>query len=269
MGSGIAHALLVAGCDVVLIEQNKSDLDNSHDRITASVTESVIRGALAANPIDTVARLTLSTSMSKLRSAELVIEAVPEEFSLKCAIFQMIETEVSHSAIIATNTSCLSVTELAASLKFPNRVIGLHFFNPVPSSQLVEIVITDSTDDILLNRARGWVLALAKTPIVVKDSPGFASTRLGVAIGLEAIRMLEQGVASAEDIDTAMELGYKHPVGPLRLTDLVGLDVRLQIARFLENSLGARFSPPELLIRMVANGELGRKSGKGFYDWAK
>ncbi|WP_258546414.1 3-hydroxyacyl-CoA dehydrogenase family protein, partial [Microbacterium sp. H6] len=154
-----------------------------------------------------------------------------------------------------------------AVLDRPSRLLGMHFFNPVPASTLVEIVHGASTAPALVDAARGWVAAIGKTPIVVADAPGFASSRLGVAIGLEAIRMLEEGVASAEDIDAAMTLGYKHPVGPLRLTDIVGLDVRLGIAEYLSAQLGERFEPPALLRRLVAEGHLGRKSGRGFYEW--
>jgi 3-hydroxybutyryl-CoA dehydrogenase len=168
---------------------------------------------------------------------------------------------------IASNTSSLSIDELAASLRFPQRFLGLHFFNPVPASELVEIVVGASTDRAVVADAQDWVLGLGKTPVTVKDSPGFASSRLGVAIGLEAIRMLEEGVASAEDIDAAMVLGYRFPVGPLRLTDIVGLDVRLGIAEYLHSQLGERFAPPQLLRDKVAAGELGRKTGSGFFRW--
>mgnify|MGYP002758285603 FL=1 len=169
-------------------------------------------------------------------------------------------------AVIATNTSSLSVSELAGSVN--NDVIGLHFFNPVPASKLVEVVIADSTPEQLVEDAKGWVEALGKTAVVVKDAPGFASSRLGVAIALEAIRMVEEGVASPRDIDNAMVLGYKFPIGPLELTDIVGLDVRLGIAEYLESQLGERFAPPQLMRDMVARGELGRKTGKGFYDYS-
>ncbi|GMA39171.1 hypothetical protein GCM10025883_12160 [Mobilicoccus caccae] len=156
---------------------------------------------------------------------------------------------------------------LAERLSRPQQFIGLHFFNPVPASALVEIVVGAKTDAALVEAAKGWTEAIGKTPIVVTDSPGFASSRLGVFIALEAMRMVEDGVASAQDIDAAMELGYKHPSGPLKTTDLVGLDVRLHIAEYLAETLGERFAPPQILRDKVAAGELGRKSGKGFYDW--
>jgi 3-hydroxybutyryl-CoA dehydrogenase len=196
-----------------------------------------------------------------------VIEAVPEDPALKVASLLRIEDRVGAETPIASNTSSLSIDELAASLRFPSRFLGLHFFNPVPASELVEIVVGAATEPGIVASAQDWVAALGKTPVTVKNSPGFASSRLGVAIGLEAIRMLEEGVASAEDIDAAMVLGYKFPVGPLRLTDIVGLDVRLGIAEYLHSQLGERFAPPQLLRDKVAAGELGRKTGSGFFQW--
>jgi 3-hydroxybutyryl-CoA dehydrogenase len=162
-----------------------------------------------------------------------------------------------------------SITDLAAALENPRRVVGMHFFNPVPASLLVEIVRAPETADDVVNAALGWVHALGKSDVVVRDSPGFATSRLGVALGLEAIRMLEEGVADTESIDRAMELGYRHPMGPLRSTDLVGLDVRLAIAEHLHATLGARFEPPQLLRDKVANGDRGRKTGQGFYPWPR
>jgi 3-hydroxybutyryl-CoA dehydrogenase len=186
---------------------------------------------------------------------------------MKTEALRSVEDQLGSDAWLATNTSSLSVTSLAENLARPARLCGLHFFNPVPASGLVEIVVGTRSDPELVDLATGWVKALGKTPIVVADAPGFASSRLGLVLGLEAIRMVEEGVASPEDIDAAMVLGYKHPVGPLRLTDIVGLDVRLGIAQYLHEKLGERFRPPELLTSMVERGDLGRKSGQGFYDW--
>lgn len=169
--------------------------------------------------------------------------------------------------MLATNTSSLPVTELAAALTRPGRFLGMHFFNPVPVSALVELVLAPETTSETLDAAVGWTHALGKQEVVVQDSPGFASSRLGLALGLEAIRMLEEGVADPDAIDTAMRLGYRHPMGPLRLTDLVGLDVRLAIAEHLHATLGERFAPPRLLREKVARGELGRKTGQGFHRW--
>ena len=267
MGSGIAHALLVAGSEVTLVESGADTAEAARQRVTDAVRESEARGLLSEAVETVLSRLRVVEQFEALAASGLVIEAVPEDLALKIDVVRAIEAVVSADAVIATNTSSLLVSDIASASEHPERVIGLHFFNPVPASALVEIVVADQTASGLVDVARGWVVALGKTPIVVRDSPGFASSRLGVALGLEAIRMLEEGVASADDIDTAMALGYRHPVGPLRLTDLVGLDVRLDIARHLELTLGPRFAPPALLINKVKRGELGRKSGQGFYSW--
>jgi 3-hydroxybutyryl-CoA dehydrogenase len=203
----------------------------------------------------------------ELPAAELYVEAVPEDAALKASVLRRLEAVAGADAVLATNTSALSVTDLAASLNRPDRFCGMHFFNPVPASVLVELVRHPGTARPVLDRVRGWVAALGKEAIVVRDSPGFATSRLGVAVGLEAIRMVEEGVATAEDIDTGMRLGYRWPMGPLRLTDLVGLDVRLGIAEHLASTLGPRFDPPALLREMVVGGDLGRKTGRGFYSW--
>ncbi|MSV72488.1 MAG: 3-hydroxybutyryl-CoA dehydrogenase [Actinobacteria bacterium] len=267
MGSGIAHALLVAGSEVTLVESGADTAEAARQRVTDAVRESEAR-ALLSEAVETVlSRLRVVEQFEALAASGLVIEAVPEDLALKIDVVRAIEAVVSADAVIATNTSSLPVSDIASASERPERVIGLHFFNPVPASVLVEIVVADQMASGLVDVARGWVVALGKTPIVVRDSPGFASSRLGVVLGLEAIRMLEEGVASADDIDTAMALGYRHPVGPLRLTDIVGLDVRLDIARHLELTLGPRFAPPALLIDKVKRGELGRKSGQGFYSW--
>jgi 3-hydroxybutyryl-CoA dehydrogenase len=203
-----------------------------------------------------------------VHDADLVIEAIPERLDLKQALFREIEHHAPAGAILATNTSSLSVSSIAEAVAIPGRVLGMHFFNPVPAMKLVELVRGRDTSDTTIAIARAIAEWLGKTPIVVHDSPGFATSRLGVVLGLEAIRMLEQGVASAADIDRAMELGYNHPMGPLRLGDLVGLDVRLAIADHLHATLGGdTYAAPELLRRMVAEGRLGKKTGEGFYRW--
>lgn len=267
MGAGIAHALLLAGCEVVLVEVDASAAPAALARVETDVRRSISRGTLAEDEAGVLARLTVSTTLDQLAGAGLVVEAVPEDLALKARVLRAVEAVVGDDTVLATNTSSLPVGELGDALRVPSRLLGLHFFNPVPASLLVEVVIAARTGPELPDRARAWVEQLGKTPVVVQDSPGFASSRLGLALGLEAIRMLESGVASAEDIDAAMALGYKHPTGPLRLTDLVGLDVRLGIARHLECTLGPRFAPPQLLVDKVARGELGRKSGQGFYAW--
>ncbi|MCK7636457.1 3-hydroxyacyl-CoA dehydrogenase family protein [Corynebacterium pygosceleis] len=266
MGAGIAHAFLAAGSDVTVVDINDSAAEAARQRIEKAVNGSIERGAEgpASAWLD---RLTCGTDHATFADCDLVVEAVPEDPALKADAFASIRAHAP-DAVIATNTSSLSVTELAGAVDGSGNVIGLHFFNPVPASKLVEIVVADTTDDELVDTARGWVEALGKTPVVVRDSPGFASSRLGVAIALEAIRMVEEGVASPRDIDAAMVLGYRFPVGPLELTDIVGLDVRLGIAEYLHSTLGDRFAPPQLLRDMVARGEYGRKSGKGFYDYS-
>ena len=264
MGAGIAHAFLAAGATVKVVDINDDAVAAAKARVEKAIQGSLDRGAEGS--FDSWAqRLTLSTDVSEFAGFDLVVEAVPESMELKTTAFSNI-AKAAPEAVIATNTSSLSVSQLADTVA--NDVIGLHFFNPVPASKLVEVVIAESTPEALVETAKGWVEALGKTAVVVKDAPGFASSRLGVAIALEAIRMVEEVVASARDIDNAMVLGYKFPIGPLELTDIVGLDVRLGIAEYLESTLGERFAPPQLMRDMVSRGELGRKSGKGFYDYS-
>ncbi|WP_373692946.1 3-hydroxyacyl-CoA dehydrogenase family protein [Agromyces silvae] len=267
MGAGIAHAFVLAGAHVTVVERDDESADAALARVRRSLVASVDRGATTEHADALAARIAAGVELGDLADAGLVIEAVPEDAALKIDALTRAEAVLRPGAALATNTSSISVDELGAALTRPGRFFGMHFFNPVPASALVELVRGAATDGALVEQARGWVRALGKTPVVVADAPGFASSRLGVALGLEAIRMLEDGVASAEDIDAAMTLGYRHPVGPLRLTDLVGLDVRLGIAEYLARELGPRFEPPPLLRRMVAEGRLGRKTGEGFYLW--
>ncbi|MFC6355551.1 3-hydroxyacyl-CoA dehydrogenase family protein [Luethyella okanaganae] len=269
MGAGIAHAFLLAGAEVTIVERDASAANAARDRILASVAKSEAAGGLVESAGQLVSRVRVASDLAALTPADLVIEAVPEDLALKRDALRRVEETVAPLAWLATNTSSLSIGALSSVLDRPERFLGMHFFNPVPVSELVELVTGPDTDAELVSRARGWVLALGKTAIVVADAPGFASSRLGVVVALEAIRMLEDGVATAEDIDTAMVLGYRFPVGPLRLTDIVGLDVRLGIAEYLNVSLGERFAPPRLLRDKVARGELGRKSGRGFFDWER
>ncbi len=260
MGGGIAHAFALAGAVVTVVENDDASASSARERIAASLAKAAEKGTEATGSV------TVVTDPAALSGCRLVVEAVPELVDLKEAVLAKIE-ESAPGAVIGSNTSSLSITALAATLKNPSRLIGLHFFNPVPVSDLVEVVVGEQTPPALVEEARGWVTGLGKTAITVQDAPGFASSRLGVALALEAMRMLEEGVASAEDIDTAMTLGYRHPVGPLKTTDIVGLDVRLNIAEHLERELGPRFAPPQVLRDKVAAGELGRKSGQGFYSW--
>lgn len=267
MGAGIAHAFLLAGSRVTVVERDAEAASAAAQRVLDSVEASVARGTADEDASAYAARFATSTDVADFATCGLVVEAVPEDLELKIDALTRVERVLAPEAALASNTSSISIDQLAALLDRPARFVGMHFFNPVPASTLVEIVRGEASEPALVDEARAWVRAIGKTPIVVADAPGFASSRLGVMLGLEAIRMLEEGVASAEDIDAAMTLGYKHPVGPLRLTDLVGLDVRLGIAEYLAQTLGERFEPPALLRRMVAEGKLGRKSGEGFYQW--
>ncbi|MFE5049885.1 3-hydroxyacyl-CoA dehydrogenase family protein [Streptomyces sp. NPDC056637] len=268
MGAGIAQSYATAGSTVTMVENGAAAAAAALDRVATGLERAAERDRLT-EPAETVlARVSTVESVDMLPAgADLVVEAVPEDPALKARVLAAAERAVSVTTVLASNTSSLSVTELAAALTRPGRFLGMHFFNPVPASELVEIVVAPDTDSATVEAALRWTRCLGKKDVVVKDSPGFASSRLGLALGLEAIRMVEEGVAGPEAIDDAMRLGYKHPVGPLRLTDLVGLDVRLAIAEHLHDTLGERFAPPRLLREKVAKGELGRKTGQGFYSW--
>ncbi|MGN7200714.1 3-hydroxyacyl-CoA dehydrogenase family protein [Arthrobacter sp. SAFR-044] len=267
MGAGIAHAFLIKGANVLVVERDDVSAEAAQERVESAALKSIERGAVDANFEELVTRLTVSTDYDAFADRQLVVEAVPEDWDLKVTALRGIEERLGQDAYIASNTSSLSVSGLARELKRPENFVGLHFFNPVPASTLIEVVLGERTSPELAAAAKSWVEALGKTAVVVNDAPGFASSRLGVAIALEAMRMVEEGVASAEDIDNAMVLGYKHPTGPLKTTDIVGLDVRLGIAEYLHSTLGERFAPPQILRDKVARGELGRKTGKGFFDW--
>ncbi|MFX4292853.1 3-hydroxyacyl-CoA dehydrogenase family protein [Streptomyces bohaiensis] len=268
MGAGIAQSFATAGSRVVLVESDGGRAAAALASIGESLRRAHGRGHLREDPEAVVGRLSATTAVAELPAdTQLVVEAVPEDAALKARLLAAAEQAVGPKTVIASNTSSLSLTELAAVLQRPDRFLGMHFFNPVPASALVELVTTDATATQTVDAALAWTAALGKEDVVVSDSPGFASSRLGVALGLEAIRMVEEGVADAEAIDRAMTLGYRHPMGPLRLTDLVGLDVRLAIADHLHATLGERFAPPRLLREKVARGELGRKSGQGFHRW--
>lgn len=250
MGVGIVQVLLEAGATVDLVEPSPVTADKVRDRLGDREG------------------LTIHDALPGSLDVELAVEAVPEDIGLKQKVLTGIEEVVPATCVVASNTSSLSIDAIAGGLARPARFIGMHFFNPVPKSLLVELVVGVQTDEATHEAAKAWVERIGKEQISVKDSPGFATSRLGLAIGLEAVRMVQDGVASAHDIDRGMELGYKFPMGPLRLTDLIGLDVRLAIAEHLASELGPRFEPPQLLRDKVANGELGKKSGKGFYEWS-
>lgn len=270
MGHGIAQLMAMAGHPVRLQDVDPEALEHAVARIRDNLEKGVELEKVAPMTRDgALSRLTTCSTVSEAAAgAAVVIEAVPEDLELKQEVLAEAAAHAADDALLASNTSSLSITDLAAALEPRERVVGTHFFNPVHIMDLVEVVRGDESDPRQVARAVALAREADKTPIVVCDSPGFASSRLGVVLGLEAIRMLQEGVASAEDIDQAMELGYNHPIGPLRLTDLVGLDTRLEIARYLDSELeGDRFEPPELLVELVEEGRLGRKSGEGFYQW--
>jgi 3-hydroxybutyryl-CoA dehydrogenase len=269
MGRGIAYLAALAGYDTVVHDADAAALDAARAAIDATLLKGVEKGKVsAADASAALARVQLAAELEEAtRQADLIIEAVPEDVDLKRNIFSQADLFCSEETILASNTSSIPITQLATSVEQRDRFVGMHFFNPPHVMKLIEIVRGERTSDDTIAAVREVAEKMGKQPIIVHDSPGFATSRLGVAIGLEAIRMLEEGVASAEDIDRAMELGYNHPMGPLRLTDLVGLDVRLGIAEVLAASLGPRFEPPQLLRDLVAQGKLGKKSGEGFYRW--
>jgi 3-hydroxybutyryl-CoA dehydrogenase len=269
MGRGIAQVCATHGFDTALHDVSREALRGAIEAIRSGTEKGIELGKIAAGAREAVRdRLRAAETLERsLEGATLVIEAAPELLEIKVELFRRCAAIVGESVLLASNTSSLPISGIAADIPAPERVLGLHFFNPVPAMALVEVVRGLATSDAAVERSLAFVREIGKEPIVVRDTPGFATSRLGVALGLEAIRMLETGVASAAEIDRAMELGYRHPMGPLRLTDLVGLDVRLSIAEHLFRELGERFRPPELLRTMVREGRLGKKSGRGFYDW--
>ncbi|UCC25543.1 MAG: 3-hydroxyacyl-CoA dehydrogenase family protein [Gemmatimonadales bacterium] len=272
MGAGIAQVCASAGCRATLFDVDDDALEQGFDRIRRNLDKGLELGKLSSQEHhDSLNRLQGAHDLAfAVERADLVVEAVPEVLELKQRIFREVDAAAPPHAILATNTSSLSIAGISEAVADPSRVVGLHFFNPVHLMKLVEVVWGPRTSDAVRDAATDFVRRLGKEPVVVKDSPGFASSRLGIVLGMEAIRMVEEGVAAPEDIDRAMELGYRHPMGPLRLTDLVGLDVRLGIAQYLHETLGSEaFRPPDLLRRMVEEGKLGKKSGRGFYDWSE
>ncbi|MEM8712390.1 MAG: 3-hydroxyacyl-CoA dehydrogenase family protein [Planctomycetota bacterium] len=269
MGHGIAHVLSASGIETRLFDISEEAVEAGRAKISANLDKGVARGkvteearALALENLSGTADLDEAVD-----GVQIVVEAVPERMDIKRSLFADLGSKLGPDVVLATNTSSLSIKEIAEAAEAPERVVGMHFFNPVHIMKLVEVVRTEHTSEEAAQLALGLARRMGKDPIDVRDAPGFASSRLGIAIGMEAIRMVEEEVASAEDIDKAMTLGYGFPMGPLKLTDLVGLDVRLAIADYLKDQLGERFTPPQLLRDMVERGELGKKSGRGFYDW--
>jgi 3-hydroxybutyryl-CoA dehydrogenase len=270
MGHGIAQAAAAAGLTVALHDVHPELIERGLAQVRKNLETGIEKGKLDRAACDqTLSHLVAAPDLEAVAAeSDLVVEAIPESIELKTALFARLGRVAPADALLASNTSSLSIAAIAAESQRPERILGMHFFNPVHLMPLVEIVRGPATAEECVEQAVALARRMGKEPIVVRDSPGFASSRLGLVLGLEAMRMLEQGVASADDIDKAMTLGYRHPMGPLRLTDVVGLDVRLAIAEHLHRELGTdAFRPPAILKRLVAEGRLGKKTGRGFYDW--
>ncbi|HKY05492.1 MAG TPA: 3-hydroxyacyl-CoA dehydrogenase family protein [Blastocatellia bacterium] len=270
MGHGIAQVAAQSGFDVTLVDVNEDSVARGLAAIRANLKKGVERGKLTeAEAEQTISRLRTSVDSEEAAAeADLIVEAIIEKLDLKRELFKKLDRVSKPGCVLATNTSSLSISAIASATTRPDLVIGMHFFNPVHIMKLVEIVVAPTTSQQTLEAALAVARRMGKEAITVKDTPGFATSRLGIALGMEAIRMLEEGVASAQDIDKAMVLGYNHPMGPLRLTDLVGLDIRLSIAEYLFEKLGSEaFRPPEILRKKVGEGKLGKKTGEGFYKW--
>jgi 3-hydroxybutyryl-CoA dehydrogenase len=268
MGAGIAQVFAQSGFEVTLVDLSTAQLESATKRIQASLEKLASKNVISEEVITILGRIKTSTDLSVSPQSDLFIEAVFEKLSVKADILHKADGIFAPHTLFASNTSGFSITEMSAALAPGRDLIGLHFFNPVPIMKLLEIVMGERTSEKALEIAKWVATKLGKEAIIVRDSPGFATSRLGVCLAFEAIRMLENSVASAEDIDKAMVLGYGHPMGPLKLTDLIGLDVRLAIGQHLCESLGApQFEPPKLLRRLVKDGKLGQKTGQGFYSW--
>jgi 3-hydroxybutyryl-CoA dehydrogenase len=270
MGHGIAQVAAMAGCEVVLQDLQEDVVQKGLDHIKANLDKGVARGKVDAELAElALCRISGTTVLAlAAEDSDLLVEAIPEKLALKQALFAELQDLAPEGAIFGTNTSSLSIAGIAQGLRDPGRVLGMHFFNPVHIMKLLELIVHDGTRPDVVATVQAFGTSIGKTCITVQDFPGFATSRLGVCLGMEAIRMVEQGVASPQDIDTAMVLGYRHPIGPLRLTDLVGLDVRLHIGEYLAQELdNPAFEPPALMREMVEKGQLGKKTGQGFYPW--
>jgi 3-hydroxybutyryl-CoA dehydrogenase len=269
MGRGIAYVSILGGFRTILQDTSQEALDRATSEITAVLEKGVAAGKVAEDAA-VAARKRLSTSRSladAAREAGLVIEAVPEKIDVKIELFATLDRTAPPAAILASNTSALSITEMAAATKRPGQVVGMHFFNPVHRMRLLEVVRALETSDETVALALAVGEAMGKEGVVVRESPGFVTSRINAMIGNEAFYMLQEGVASARDIDKALKLGLNHPMGPFELVDLVGLDTRLSILRFLHRTLGEKFRPCPLMEQYVAAGRLGRKSGRGVYEY--
>lgn len=271
MGHGIAQVLAQSGLSVRLRDVDVGRVDRGLTEIRKNLEGGVARGKLTAEQRDeALGRIRGETDLAAaVDGVDLVVEAIPEDLELKKRVLAEVSRQAAAARVVATNTSSLPVTEIAQATDRPERVLGLHFFNPVHLQKLVEVVKAERTSEDALALALEVVGRMGKDAVVVRDAPGFASSRLGLVIGLEAMRMVEQGVAGVADVDKAMELGYRHPMGPLKTSDYVGLDVRLAIAEHLCREVGEQFRPPLVLRRLVRAGKLGRKTGEGFYRWSE
>lgn len=269
MGQGIAQVTAQAGFVTHVYDVDAARVQKAIDNIKQTTDKLVQKGKMTNETRSELIGALVATSdlAQACQDVDLVIESVPEQMELKVNLLREVKAHTKPETILGTNTSSLSITEIGARVGAANRTIGLHFFNPPPVMELLEIVQGLGTDEATVTTSTAIAKRLGKTPIIVNDMPGFATSRLGVVIGAEAMRMLETGVASVQDIDRAMELGYRHPMGPLKLTDLVGLDVRLMILEHLHKEIGEQFRPPAILRQMVRAGKLGKKTGEGFYKW--
>lgn len=269
MGTGIAHAFLAAGCAVDLVDPSEAARTKAARTIERLFDEGVQRGKVSAE-VATAARTRLRAVAAVEDAApgvSFVVETAVEDLGVKQTIVRALEARVGDDVVIATNTSALSITEIASAARRPQRVIGMHFFNPVPKMKLVEIVRGLETDDSTLRAVQDWVGRIGKTSILVNEAPGFTTSRISALLGNEAMTMLHEGVASAEDIDTSLRLAFNHPMGPLELGDLTGWDTRLKVLQYLHTTLGDKFRPCPLIIKMVKAGRTGRKAGKGVYEY--
>jgi 3-hydroxybutyryl-CoA dehydrogenase len=269
MGAGIAHVAAYSGFSVRLLDIDRGAVDAGIAHVSKTLAKGIALDKVTeTHANETLARIQgVTETLEAVADADLVIEAIPENMELKKMLFQDLSTMMRDDAILATNTSSLSVTELASAAPHPDRVVGMHFFNPPHILTLLELVRAWQTSEETVAAVHAAGERMERDMIIVHDSPGFATSRLGLILGLEAMRMVQAGVATVEDIDAAMTLGYRHPMGPLKLTDHVGLDVRLAIAEHLHREIGEQFRPPQILRQLVRAGKLGKKTGEGFYDW--
>ncbi len=269
MGTGIAHGFASSGYPTLLVDTNADSLNRAKDSIESILSAGVKLGKVSEESAQaSLARLVICRDLSEAAAgAHWLVETVSEQLAVKKAVVTQAEPLLAPGAIIATNTSALSVTEIAAAVPCPDRVIGMHFFNPVHKMKLIELVRGLATSDETVVRTRALCDAMGKTSIIVNESPGLTTSRMSALLGNEAMYMLQEGTASAEDIDTALRLGFNHPMGPLELGDLTGWDTRLSVLKYLHQSLGEKFRPCPLIIKMVAAGRLGRKTGSGVYRY--